>query len=80
MEVLRKRGQENGPKAETDKTERPTTLGRRTREEIKKKWDQTDSPGIPDRGETSEIPRPPFGALVVQRRARFEDPTAAEKR
>ena len=24
------------------------------------KWDQTGSPEIPDRGETSEIPRPPF--------------------
>ena len=29
-----KRGQENGPKAEKDKTERATGLGRRTREEI----------------------------------------------
>ena len=35
-----------------------TGLGRRTREEM---WDQTDSPEIPDRGETSEISRPPFG-------------------
>ena len=25
------------------------------------KWDQTGSPEIPDRGETSAIPRPPFG-------------------
>ena len=30
----RKRGHENGPKAEKDQTERPTALGRRTREEI----------------------------------------------
>ena len=30
-------------------------LSRRTREEIYiEKWDQTDSPEIPDRGETSE--------------------------
>ena len=34
MEVYGKRGQENGPKAEKDKTERATGLGRRTREEI----------------------------------------------
>ena len=31
-----KRGQERGPKASTDKTERATGLGRRTREEISK--------------------------------------------
>ena len=49
---------ENGPKAEKDKTETATGLGRRTKEE---KWDQTDSPEIPDRVETSEIPWPPFG-------------------
>ena len=34
MEVLGKGGQENGPKAEKDKTERAAGLGRRTREEI----------------------------------------------
>ena len=34
MEVWGKRGQEDGPKAEKDKTERVTGLGRRTREEI----------------------------------------------
>ena len=34
------------------KTERATRLGRRTKEE----WDQTGSPEIPHRGETSEIP------------------------
>ena len=31
-----KRGQENGPKAEKDKTERVTGLSRRTREECRK--------------------------------------------
>ena len=54
----------NGPKAEKDNTARATGLGRRTREEryiYIKKRDQTDSPEIPDRGKTSEIPRPPFG-------------------
>ena len=62
MEVQGKKDQENGPKTEKDKTERVTGLGRRTREEIIEKWDQTDtdSPEIPDRGETSEIPQPPF--------------------
>ena len=49
-------------KAEKDKTETAIGPGRRTREDIFKKWDQTDSPEISDRGETSEIPRPPFGA------------------
>ena len=34
MEVSGKRGQENGPKAEKDNTERANGLGRRTREEI----------------------------------------------
>ena len=38
----------------------------RTRQKNKRgddieKWDQTDSPEISDRVETSEIPRPPFG-------------------
>ena len=44
----------------SQKTETATGLGRRTREEIEL-WDRTDSPEIPDRGETSEIPPPPFG-------------------
>ena len=34
MEVSGKRGQEHGPKAEKDPTERATELGRRRREEI----------------------------------------------
>ena len=46
-----KRSQENGPKAEKDKTEGARGLGRRTKEELKK-WDETDSPEISDRGET----------------------------
>ena len=49
------KSQENGPKAEKDKTEAVTRLGRRTRGDIEK-WDQTDSPQIPDKGETSELP------------------------
>ena len=57
---LGKKSQENGPKATKDKTERATGLGRRGDRPIEK-WDQTESPEIPDRGETSEIPRLPFG-------------------
>ena len=40
-------------------TERVTELGRRTREETEK-WDQTDSPEIPDTRETSNNSQPPF--------------------
>ena len=36
MDVWEKRGQENGPKAEKDKTGRATGLGRRTKEKILK--------------------------------------------
>ena len=51
-------------------SERATGLGRRTREEreryiYREKWDQTGSPEIPEKGETSEIPRPPFGVVVL---------------
>ena len=54
MEVQgKKRSRENGPKAEKDQTERATGLGRRTRRGDIEKWDQTDSPEIPDRGEKS---------------------------
>ena len=57
MDVQGKRSQENGPKAENDKTERAIGLGRRTKEDIQReKWDQTVSHEIPDRGETSETP------------------------
>ena len=61
MEVYTgKRCQENGPTAEKD-----NRLSDRTRQKNKRyieKWDQTGIPEIPDRGETSEIPRPPgFG-------------------
>ena len=43
-------------KSRKDKTERATGLGRRTKEEVDiGKWDQTESPEIPDKGET-EIP------------------------
>ena len=33
-------------------------------------WDQTGSPESPDRRETSEIPRPPFGVRRRRRRRR----------
>ena len=60
MEVLGKRNQENGPKAEKDKTERAKGLDRRIRG-VTEKWDQTDSPEIPDRGVTSEMLGLPSG-------------------
>ena len=42
--------------------QRATGLGKRTREGIIiEKWDQTGGPESPDKGETSEISRPPFG-------------------
>ena len=48
-------------KKRKDETERVIGLGRRTREEIVK-WNQNnDSPEIPDRGETSDIPGLPSG-------------------
>ena len=59
-----------GQKQKRIRQNRATGLGKRTREEITiyniyiliERWDQTDSPAIPDRGgETPEIPRPPFG-------------------
>ena len=63
--VQGKRSPENGPKAEKDKTERAAGLGRRTdkRGDIEK-WDQTDSPEIPGRGETSEIHGLPGGPTL----------------
>ena len=63
-QVQGKTDQENEPKAVKDKTEIVTVLDRKTKEEIIiyiEKWDQTFSPEIPDREETSEIPRPHFG-------------------
>ena len=47
---MRRKGQQ----AENDKTERVTGLGRRTRGDSK--VESNDSPEIPDRGETSDIP------------------------
>ena len=47
------------------KTERATGLGRRTRGDIEK-WDQTDSPEISDRGETSGIPGLTSGELFTK--------------
>ena len=46
MEVSGKRNQENGPKAENGQTERAAGLGKRTGHV--EKWDQTESPSIPD--------------------------------
>ena len=48
-----------------DKTERATGLSRRTCGDIEK-WDQTDSPEIPDRSETSENPGLPSGDIFTE--------------
>ena len=63
MEVSGKRSQENRPKAEKDKRERATGLGRRTKEEIQESGIKLKSPEVPDRGAGGDIrnPRPPFG-------------------
>ena len=45
-------------RAEKDKTERVTGLGRRSRDS---KVESNDSPEIPDRGETPDIPGLPSG-------------------
>ena len=56
---MRRKGQQ----AENDKTERVTGLGRRTRGDSK--VESNDSPEIPDRGETSDIPGLPSEALKI---------------
>ena len=62
MEVYGKSSQANGPKAERDKTERARGLLAEEQERrYIDKWDQTGSPEIPERGETSEIPGLPSG-------------------
>ena len=59
-------GEENGPKAEKDKTEIVTGLGRRTREEIQKSGIKLAALRFQTEGKTSEIPRPPFGGKITQ--------------
>ena len=48
-------------RAEKDKTERVTGLGRRSRDS---KVESNDSPEIPQRGETSDIPGLPSGVDI----------------
>ena len=62
MDVYGKRSQA-GPKAEKDKTERATWLRQKNKRGDTEKWDQTDSPEIPDRGWGGDIINPwlPFG-------------------
>ena len=67
MEVQGKQNQENGPKAEKNKTETATGLGRRTKEEIyiyREKWDQTESPHSPDRGRHHKSPASIWGITI----------------
>ena len=61
-----KRGQENRSKAEKDQTKRVTGLGRRTIEEIQiEKWNQTDSPEIPDKARGKHQNRwAPFSGIL----------------
>ena len=56
-------------KAEKGKTEKATGLGRKTKEEnlYIEKWDQTESPEIPDGGETAEISGHPFWGTESKR-------------
>ena len=58
--IFWKKCRRKGQQAENDKTERVTGLGRRTRGDSK--VESNDSPEIPDRGETSDIPSLPSGA------------------
>ena len=53
-----KKGQENGPVGTQKRSDRKSN---RSREEIVK-WN--DSPEIPERGETSDIPGLPLGAAL----------------
>ena len=51
---LMEKGQENGLKAENDNSDRKSDRTRlKTKRGDLEKWDQTDSPEISDRGETS---------------------------
>ena len=54
------KSQENGPLAENDRTERARGLRQKNKRGDRKK-ESGDSPGIPDRGMTSNITQPPFG-------------------
>ena len=67
-DVMGGKRQDNVSRAERDKTERATGLGRRTKEEIYiETWDQTGSPEISDMVETSEIPGLPSGVILCKR-------------
>ena len=56
---------------ECQKQKRIRQKSDRTRQKNKRgdieKWDQTGSPELPDRGETSETPRLPFGGTHAHR-------------
>ena len=56
MKKFRRKGQQ----AENDKTERVTGLGKKNKRGDSK-VESNDSPEIPDRGETSDIPGLPSG-------------------
>ena len=58
MEVSRKRSQENAPKLKQKRIRQKEQQDYRKKNKCGdiEKWDQTDSPKIPDRGEASETP------------------------
>ena len=60
---LEKSLEKRGQKAEKDKTERVTRLGRRTREAIAK-WNQMTALRFQTGGKTSDIPGLPSGGIL----------------
>ena len=61
-----KRGQGNGPNAERIRQTEQQDYAKEQERRCIEKWDQTDSPGIPDRGQASETPpASPFGDIKL---------------
>ena len=55
-----------GEKQKKDQTERRNAKGLRQKNKRGDMWDQTGSPKIPDRGETSKIHGLPSGVLIIK--------------
>ena len=60
-----KKFRRKGQQAEEDKVERVTGLGRRTCKRGDSKVESNDSPEIPERGETPDIPGLPSGGRMI---------------
>ena len=54
-----------------DKTKSNRTRQKSKREDIEK-WDQTGSPEVPERGETSDMPGLPSGAVSPRQHRRLD--------